>query len=342
MNLDFHYYTTCFLALQAGFTREEALILAHSCQLVDDNILLYQVKTPSGSVLTQPTQNYGFWNEANNLRSLVFHFFPGGSQENSRRDEKTHPWATSPHCPGVKNLVVKAFQSKNLYRMGISLHTLGDTWAHQGFSGLQEEENALTADSLLPPIGHAQALQNPDIYTKEWVDPRLKLSVIDNKTRFYQGAKKIYRYLCVFQGRDFDDEEIVLEFWIERMKVNCQEEKWRDRVLDFEIRDGIPRFERGLWMTQALGLGATHGLKEEYTSGYSKFLWLLDETLYKNEILRKHEIHLSNDFYQTHYYQWLKAADLHREEAFGWLESNFEPFQKKRKELGISLKAPIL
>jgi hypothetical protein len=315
MNLDFHYYTTSYLARQAGFSPGEAQILAHSCQLVDDNLLTYEIQTPKEAINTQPTQNYGFWDSSTSRDIyLPFHFFPGKDPMwiSKRKDGQDHQWATSPNCTGVKKLLLAALKRKNLYRIGIALHTFADSWAHQGFSGQKESQNSLNNDPIIPPLGHAQALRDPDIYGKTWQDPRLKEPGVVNRRRFREAAKKIYRYLCVYQKRPFDDEDLILSFWEARMEEQADEEEWRTRNLEFEIQDAIPRFERGIWILEALGSGATHGLSEKYTSGYSKFLWLLDELVFKNDIGTKKPVTVTDAFYQSHFYHWVLAAEEHR------------------------------
>jgi hypothetical protein len=324
MNLDFHYYTTCYLARQAGFKEEEAQILAHSCQMVDDNLLTYEIRTPKEVINSYPTQNYGFWSNSTSTEIYQpFHFFPGNDPgwAAQRKDAQPHLYATSPNSPGVKKLLVSALKSKDLYRIGIALHTFADSWAHQGFSGRKESQNAMSNDPIIPPLGHAQALRDPDIYGRSWEDSRLKEPRVINRVRFREAAKKIYRYLCVFQGRPFDDEELILSFWEARMGAQAGAEEWRTRNLEFEIQDGIPRFERGKWILEALGSGATHGLSEKYTSGYSKFLWLIDELVFKNDIGQKQPITVGEDFYQSHFYRWIRAAEDQRRWAKNWIKS---------------------
>ena len=44
MDIEFHYYLTKYLALEAGFEEDEAEIIAYASQYVDDNCVKYSIK----------------------------------------------------------------------------------------------------------------------------------------------------------------------------------------------------------------------------------------------------------------------------------------------------------
>ena len=48
----------------------------------------------------------------------------------------------------VKKLLIEGLKTRNLYRVGIAIHTYTDSWAHQNFSGLDEEWNTTESSSL--------------------------------------------------------------------------------------------------------------------------------------------------------------------------------------------------
>lgn len=199
MNQLFHYHITAHLASLAGFSNEDARLLAHSSTMVDYAVLPLPLDAgPEGTYIMPCTHHYGFGGKGSSEEVWIpFHFFPDGKDE----------WKVHPHNAAVKELLVAALRSRNLYRIGIALHTYADTWAHQGFSGLREKGNLVDSSSPLPPIGHAQASRIPDITGLAWLDPRRPDEIQWNGTRFLEAAEYIYRYLCTFQGRSFSDWE---------------------------------------------------------------------------------------------------------------------------------------
>ena len=74
MNIEFHYYHIHYLSLRAGFSEEDAFIIAYSSQYTDSNIISYKINTEKGQYDTLVTQNYGWWNESFPLKVYIpFH-----------------------------------------------------------------------------------------------------------------------------------------------------------------------------------------------------------------------------------------------------------------------------
>ncbi len=292
MNSEFHYYAVHFLCLRSGFAPEEARRIARSSQYVDDASVSYIVEDGRAPYRCLVTQNYVFWDEAT-LREvyLPFHFLPGDPERarRERRDGRAHELAASPDSPFSKELLVEALRSGDPYRLGIALHAYADGWAHQHFSGRIEEANALDPSSPLPPAGHLQALRSPDEALGRWHDPRLfpEFAEVNNRRRFLEAAKKIYRYLRVSRRLPFDDEELVLGelegVWARKAGGPGQaagaapsaaqaRTAARARLDEFVIQFDMEPYDKREWLREA-GIAVPGGDEEPFV-GYDKLRWL--------------------------------------------------------------------
>lgn len=335
--MEFHYYTTYFLALKAGFSDEEAEILAYSCQYVDNNLITYEITIPNPGgkgelFVTEPTQNFGFWSDRFAEEVYIpFHFFPGVSQEAAllRRDGREWEFVVTPNSPGAKEILVQALKSRDLFRIGIALHTFADTWAHQNFSGLREQGNVTDPSSALPPVGHAQVFRNPDVYDLVWNDSRLKVPMISNRERFREAAVKIYRYLCTFRGRDFQDEDQVIRRWEELFSSAREGSPTEERMADFIIEGHMTPYDRKAWLEEAVLPGTLPWQDETLFQGFDKVLWLADELLYKKNFLKKERLQAREYFQQSRFYRWQRAAGDQRTAAQVWLDK-YRPGWRER------------
>lgn len=327
MNVEFHYYIIHFLALRAGIPENQARIIAYSSQFVDNNIVAYAIDTGRGIYHTIVTQNYGWWDDSfpNNVY-LPFHFFPGNNDNLVcyRKDGKRNPLNCTPNSTGVKELLIRALKARNLYRVGIGLHTFADSWAHQNFSGTLENWNILDEDSPIPSIGHAHALKTPDDITVNWTDPRLTTpgSRISNRERFFQAALKIYKYLCVFNRKSFNDAELVIQELFTQLIPPASGKSLEERILDFIIETNIQGYDRKEWLRDAVFMDKDP-FDEELFMGYDKLLWLRDSLLYRTSLFKKHRLPAKSDFYQSHFYHWNEAAKAHLQtshEILGYTE----------------------
>jgi hypothetical protein len=222
MDVEFHYYMTYLIAKRAMYSNEDALIIATSAQMVDDNVLLYRVYSDDGSTyeniisqtmdVTRPRKD---WLDI----YPYFHFFPGDqSYKNSWRiDGCKHCINTTPNSEKSQEMVREAFASENLYRIGIAMHVYADTWAHQNFIGTQDTFNALDWEKQKVPLalGHAEAGHDPDVPGFKWDDGRLANSSVNNTDRFIDAAKYMLEALLKNNNiRDVNyivDEQLALE-----------------------------------------------------------------------------------------------------------------------------------
>jgi hypothetical protein len=320
MNLEFHYYIVHFLATRAGFPPDEAEVVACSSQFVDHNIISYRVISDNTEYRIEPTQNYGFWDDSFPREIyLPFHFFPGDPDDPraARTDGGKNRFNTTPNSSRVKKLLVSALETRNLYRVGIALHTYADSWAHQNFTGRLEEWNRIEgAPAAIPPIGHAQAISKPDDSAIRWQDRRLVAEhrEVDNRQRVIAAARQVYKYLCTFNRRRWDDLETVVWELEEILGSPGRKPSTTERISDFIIADSTTPYDRRRWLDEALLLPPA-AVDETLFQGYSKVLWLRDALLYRSKLVEQRPVPAKPGFTGSHLYQWHEAAKAHRRTA---------------------------
>lgn len=174
MDLNFHYYAVKTLAIKAGYTDEEAQIIANYSQFVDDftnykYMLLSNVPgfarhlakkiTPSLWLFNPVTTGFESWFdmsllllEKNQKNTLIpFHFIPPRKKLNEKQ-VKREEWRVIPALMEVDSLIqqllvkareqyLKENNKENTIQIGLLLHIFADTYAHQGFSGFHDWEN---------------------------------------------------------------------------------------------------------------------------------------------------------------------------------------------------------
>ena len=126
MQKDIHYYMTFALALKAGIEFETARDIAWSNQYTDElkEADLHGIKTQCGRV--------DDWHVRTVQSDVLvpFHFLPG--------DFQNSPWVVTPGCKIAKKLCSQAIcDDKDPIALGIALHSLQDTYSHQGWTGWQ-------------------------------------------------------------------------------------------------------------------------------------------------------------------------------------------------------------
>lgn len=183
---------TYALARKIGIARGQAEIISWANQHTDDltKAELHGLQTQSASL--------GNWKDRQiQLTVLVaFHFLPG--------DDRNNFWVVTPHSSHSQILVEAALIDP--IRLGIALHTLQDSFSHQGFTGWEEPFNACFAwDNLwsaaTPNVGHADMQRMPDMVNITWTDPRTG-QIVNNQIRAYQAAKATWNYLAKYYGKE--------------------------------------------------------------------------------------------------------------------------------------------
>lgn len=220
MKKDFHYYCIAVLAEAAGFVKKDALTIAYASQYVDNATESEPIRV--GKLMFDPvrTAHMGLkaFDWAVQKRVYIpFHFIPPKSIEAPHDSFVTQP--NSEFARAIFDEACKGRTKKlrRLCRMGVALHTLADTWAHQGFSGRRDNENDVEKirirkdgkrwsrpflENILldipPQIGHAEAGVFPDqpFLTWKYLRKAANVDVQRNNTdEFLKAAKTIYDLL---------------------------------------------------------------------------------------------------------------------------------------------------
>jgi hypothetical protein len=157
MQKDFHYFTIRILAEKAGFTPNEAQIIAYASQYVDDATEHKPIDLPINFLIDHPrikgnqidptcTAHKGiqflqdFKKQTQMQIYMCFHFLPAQTYTNQLKYSYITK-ADSPFSHLLLEKIKKQFfnnptnRTYNLIALGIALHTYADTWAHQNFSG---------------------------------------------------------------------------------------------------------------------------------------------------------------------------------------------------------------
>jgi hypothetical protein len=203
--------------------------------------------------------------------------------------------------------LVTALKTRDLCQIGIALHTFADTWAHQNFTARNEVWNRLDGSNPLPSPGHAHAGRAPDSWQETWVDPRLIDSQIVNEIRFHEAARKIYRYLCVFRGKEFRDEDTVEEELTTLMSASRYRQTSEERMLDFVVSLGLEPYQPYLWRDQAL--------EPEPESEAPRWKQAGKALMQKFGLGEPWRARAKDSFEASLFARWLRAAETHRQLA---------------------------
>lgn len=147
MNADFHYYATYCAAILAGYSHEESQMICYCDQLVDlcSKTLLQTLKAPLAAATTQlklelmdaDTHIVGLQDITRIWSS--FHFLPYDLHaEPPKRASKRYKNKYRLICKPNGELLaptVELAKGKGAQAVGIAMHILADTWAHQYFAG---------------------------------------------------------------------------------------------------------------------------------------------------------------------------------------------------------------
>jgi hypothetical protein len=239
MNIDFHYGVVYVIARVSGLARDAARTVAHACQYVDDATTPGILRFAGGETFERfatAHKMFDYSNTENDQNRLVwtpFHFLPAG--EGVTLQEKA---VCRPDSAVARDVMRRAIRQRNaasaLHRLGVTLHTYVDTWAHQGFAGIEcavnrvselkvengpekswitrvaeaaerakdKIESKLVSDAL--PVGHGAALHYPDLPWADWsyIDGNGKHVQRQNLDQFMQAAEMACRAVRGFVAGD--------------------------------------------------------------------------------------------------------------------------------------------
>ncbi|MEA2038678.1 MAG: DUF6765 family protein [Thermodesulfobacteriota bacterium] len=242
MQIDFHHGVTYVVARLAGFGHREAETIAYCAQYVDD--------ATNGGVIEFTNQamysriysahkglDYRHFDKLSNHHVWIpFHFLPGNGGKRAGENPQGS-FIEKIICRSdsyvAKDMLLACIRGRNeplgLHRLGITMHVYADTWAHEGFAGVNHVVNDVKAlddqdepdpgflarledffgdqfdraagrfvgDSL--PLGHGAALSYPDRPYLRWRyrDSRGVTVVRDNPVRFVKAAQA----MCIAMQR---------------------------------------------------------------------------------------------------------------------------------------------
>ncbi|GAB7538174.1 DUF6765 family protein [Burkholderia sp. 3C] len=247
MNIDFHYGVVYAMARLGGLPPGDATTVAHSCQYIDDSTTPSLLEFKGGELFERFAAAHAMddyrnlVNRGNRLTWVPFHFLPAG--QGDTLEERA---ICRPNSEVAKELVRRTLERDRetdnvLHRLGTTLHTYVDTWAHQGFSGIDSDYNRVshleshdcTHESWLEqlgrfteklegaletevisralPLGHGAALHYPDQPWAVWSYTNGKGEVVarNNLPDFVAAANMACRIVQAFvRGRlDFEAEQ---------------------------------------------------------------------------------------------------------------------------------------
>ena len=195
MQIDFHHAVTYVIARLAGFSHPKASKVAYAAQYVDDATNSGTIRFDNGAMYHRISSAHKMLDYRNSkaLKNrrvwLPFHFLPGNAglppgQAPRGRFHKRLVCTPNSHIAQdmVRTCIADKDKPYGLHRLGITMHVYADTWAHQGFAGINHKINEAThirsndtkattklRDKLVNfflseafPLGHGSVLSFPD------------------------------------------------------------------------------------------------------------------------------------------------------------------------------------
>jgi hypothetical protein len=209
---EFHYDVIYFLAAHSGFSPDEAQTIAYSSQFTDDNQRQYDIEGYKNYV----SQTLNILKPKDELIRIypAFHFMPGPKPEMHLKDGRLHMLQVEPGNDNAMAMLKTAFELGDLYRVGVAVHVLADTFAHQGFTGTRNTFNSMQSlkGVLTPSIGHADAGFAPDRVSSAWSDTRRRNLVIHNNDRFIDAVVLLAEFFSEHGGKKPDLRKL-LDIW---------------------------------------------------------------------------------------------------------------------------------
>lgn len=313
MQIDFHYYMAYALAKEAGLDGKACNVIAHASQFADDNTdrkygvdyrnFEFLIPFPDRiedrgkrfhPIITQAVNLEAKEIETQKYVYAAFHFLPVGNVGNENKysiKNQKNPYCTIANSRNAAGLFSEAVGSGDPYRIGIAMHTYVDTFSHERFTAFEEDWNKVRG-GLLPPIGHAKILHEPDVISHEWKDKRFhKGEVVDNRARAMDASKAAFKLL----NPSGDWNRVKTKF---RKIIDSANSKDRIELIRNEYPQ-CPEYDRDTWFTEAL--------KIEVNADEVPFQ---DDPLipWRPKEPRFYKIRFRDDFEKSHWYKFQMAA----------------------------------
>jgi len=246
MQIDFHHGTTYVLARWAGFSQEQAEMIAYASQYVDDAVQSGMIDFSNGAKFERRSSahkiidEYNFNDDANRQAWVLFHFLPGNQGLPVEEGRDLSFIKTLVCCPDsyiAREMLAECIAEKrrpySLLRLGITLHVYADTWAHQGFAGVKDNINSaqLQADTKMEkleshsvcvwPLGHGMVLSYPDQPWRSWQYQDSEGNTIEhsNTDKFIVAANGMMRFMQRYLVDDVDDSHNVKGLTLEQTEI---------------------------------------------------------------------------------------------------------------------------
>ena len=247
MQKDGHHGMTYAIARFAGFDHEKAQLLAHASQYIDDATNGGTIKFDNGALYDRVATahrmlDYRNSEELANHRAWVpFHFLPGngglsaGQEPPKAQDSFIYKLVCKPDSHVARDMLRAAVRDKGkaygFHRFGLTMHVYADTFAHQGFAGVNHKINEVSLQetegyesvfgrfrnkivnyflSSYFPLGHGAALSLPDQPFLTWTYKNGLGEEVsrNNLDIFMEAADKMCRAMQCFIA---DDESMDLD-----------------------------------------------------------------------------------------------------------------------------------
>jgi hypothetical protein len=241
MQIDFHHGVTYVCARVAGFDPASASTIAYCAQYVDDATNAGMVRFANGSLFYRLSSAHkmldyrNFQELANHRVWIPFHFLPGNGNLPAGQDPpgsfidklicRPNSWVAQEM---VRDTILQPQTDYSLHRLGIVMHVYVDTWAHQGFAGvnhrvneakqLMDQDGKRDRDLLnrlagyfigeALPLGHGAVLSHPDKPFLCWsyTNGRGETILRNNPKDFIEAAEQMCRAFQRYLHRDPDAE----------------------------------------------------------------------------------------------------------------------------------------
>lgn len=186
MQIDFHHAVTYICARFAGFPADQAGLIAHSAQYVDDATAAGEIWFDNGMIFPRIASAHKLlaYQNADELANhrvwLPFHFLPGNNQEPAptaipaySKEEFMRRCICRPNSYPAQEMMQAVIKRQDrpyaIYRLGIATHVYMDTWAHQGFVGYQHKVNAAT-EVAADDTHHSRSFRQRvlDFFKRDW------------------------------------------------------------------------------------------------------------------------------------------------------------------------------
>ncbi len=357
MQIDFHHAVTYVTSRLAGFSINESEIISYSAQYVDDAINSGTIKFRNRAMYSRDSSAHkmldyrNFEELANHLAWVPFHFLPGNDCK--KAGDNTHEsfiekLVCTPDSFVAEEMVRSCIADKQkeygLHRLGITLHVLADTYAHQGFAGInhkindveslkteKEKENTLkdkVADffgdlfdkvkgkfvSDVLPLGHGGALTCPDIPYLKWSYKNYKGESItrDNTSVFMDAVKKMHEIMIRFRKDDPDyqlmDSEQMNEADLKKIESN---------FLNFKYEEGEERQQKWIESIANGDFSFSDGSEEiiKYIpKGYGSWKYIALDTRKETET-KNEKFKFNTEFLHSDWKMFHDAVQIHRIEV---------------------------